>query len=297
MGRQVAAGRSQPQTIAGTFWLSRPLTPVSAWNLLATLRSRGPAFTPTWFRAGATAHARLLGRRGETLAVTALSEGGEVQLLRRAGQVPRLVLQSVPDPGGSRVRIAGPPPETLAEGMALIELVRDLCDVLRPRAAIVDSESGAGVRSHPASFKGRGPAGNGAWVSGEDHGGSNPGSRARRSDSAGTGVVRERDGSPVSRVESGAATGAERPHPFPGWITILGPGKVQSIGASRILMAPVFLIDTLSDGGLLIAATPLPWDACRHPGRRSTGWGQYLRPEVWWPGAPSFNLSEAFLRP
>ncbi len=61
--------------------------------------------------------------------------------------------------------------------------------------------------------------------------------------------------------------------------------KVREIGASRLLMAPAFLIETFQDGGLLVAASPLPWEDGRAD-RRSSALAEYLQGDGVWPGAP-----------
>lgn len=71
------------------------------------------------------------------------------------------------------------------------------------------------------------------------------------------------------------------------WLTLLGPEKVHRIGALRLLMAPVFLIEMFPDGGLLVANTPLPQESRRGAGRRSPALSHYLQGEgVFSSGAP-----------
>lgn len=234
--KAAAGGQGRPRTMTGTFWLRQPPTPADAWNLIATLRSAGPAYTPAWFRAGGMPGARMLGRRSQPLVVECLSHGEEIELLRRAGAVPRTLLRSVATNGTQTIHLSGPSLDSLPDALAFIHLVRALCDVLRPVAGVFDE-----------------------W----DDGGHLPPTRGNG---------------------------------FPGWLTVLGGDKVLEIGANRLLMAPVYLIDTLEDGGLLIAATPLPRDVCANAGRRSTARAPHLQGQGWWPGAPFFGPEELLTR-
>ncbi len=83
------------------------------------------------------------------------------------------------------------------------------------------------------------------------------------------------------------------------WLTLLGPERVDRIGALRLLMAPVFLIEMLPDGGLLVADTPLPRESGRGAGGRSPVLSDYLHGEgvfssgapVWVESVPRFRES------
>ncbi len=108
--KAAAGGQGRPCTMTGTFWLREPPTPADAWNLLATLRSGGPTYTPTWFRAAGMPTARILGRRNEPLAVEGFSHGAEIELLRRAGAVPRMLLHTAPSQTGFTLSTSPAPP-------------------------------------------------------------------------------------------------------------------------------------------------------------------------------------------
>ena len=246
--KAAAGGQGRPSTMTGTFWLREPPTPADAWNLLATLRSGGPAYTPAWFRAAGMPTARILGRRSEPLAVEGLSHGEEIELLRRAGAVPRTLLHSAVANGIHTIHLSGPSLDSLPDALAFIHLIRALSDVLRPVAGVF-AEQDDGVPDGAGGTPGRGSASSGGHL---------------RAKAAG----------------------------FPGWLTVLGGGKVLEVGATRLLMAPVYLIDTLEDGGLLIAATPLPRDVCANAGRRSTAQAVHLQGQGWWPGAPFLGTEE-----
>jgi hypothetical protein len=155
--------------------------------------------------------------------VECLAHSGEVELLRRAGERPRLLLRGGPWGAGRVVHLFGPPLNTLSQALGVIRLVKDLSDVLLPAFGVVDERDFGGLSDSL------------------EPGGDLPDS-----------------------------TGAPLPGTFPGWLTLLGRERVAAIGASRLLMAPVFLIDTLADGGLLIAALPLPREACARADRRSS---------------------------
>ncbi len=251
MARRTAAagGRGRPRTMAGTLWLREPPAPAAAWDLIAALRAAGPAYTPAWFRATGMPAARMLRRRSEPLAVECLAHGDKVELLRRAGSVPRPLLRSAVADGIHMIHLFGPALGSVADGLAFIQLVRALCDALRPVAGVFDERDG------------------------------------RDQDAAG--------GPPDRTTGDGARLlDPMRGNGLPGWLTVLGGEKVLEVGAGRLLMAPVYLIDTLEDGGLLIAATPLPRDVCANAGRRSAARSPHLQGQEWWPGAPVLGTEE-----
>ncbi len=259
--RQSAGGEKGPlRVVAGTLWLREPPAPSAAWNLLATLRSAGPSYTPTWFRAAGMPAARMLGRRSESLAVEYLAHGQELELLRRAGAVPRRLLHSTLAHRLPAVHLCGPALTSPAEALVFIHLVRALSDILRPLAGVFDERYGDGESD------------------GDDE--------RYRNDPGATRTP------PGRRSAAGADRGEQRARALPAWLTVVGGDRVTEIGASRLLMAPVYLIDPLDDGGLLIAATPLPAEACANAGRRSAARAPLLPERGWWPGAPLLGAEE-----
>lgn len=274
MTRRQSAGGGEGSSvvIAGTLWLREPPNPSDAWNLLATLRSAGPAYTPSWFRATGMAAARVLGRRSESLVVEYLAHGQEVELLRRAGAVPRRLLHSTFAHRIPSVHLYGPPLTSPAEALAFIHLVRALSDVLHPLAGVFDELAGDDA------------------AHGQDRG---YGNVKDRGDARAYGNDRGALLLPLGR-SSAARPGPDerRVRGLPAWLTLVGGDRVTEIGASRLLMAPVYLIDPLDDGGLLIAATPLPREACANAGRRSAARAPLLPERGWWPGAPLLGTEE-----
>lgn len=214
-----------------TFWLAGPIKPAAAWRLVATLKAAGPTFAPAAFRTDGALAARKLGRRAEALVVERLSLGAEVELLRRAGHSPRMLLHSGEANAVSLMTLNGPALTSLPDVMAFVELIKQLYDVLHPVAGVVN-------------------------------------------------VVR------AVEAESLA---------FPGWLTVFGPERVEEIGAARLLMAPVFLIEMLPDGGLLVANAPLPHEDGRGAGSRSTALADHLLGEGVLAGAP-FRISGGHTR-
>jgi|GEM_PF-7038470 len=264
--RQSGEGERVPsRLIAGTLWLREPPAPSNAWDLLATLRSAGPDYTPTWFRAAGMPAARMLGRRSASLAVEYLAHGQEIELWRRAGAVPRRLLHSTVARRLRAVHLWGPALASPAEALAFIHLVRALSDILRPLAGLFDERSGDERYGENERY------GNGIGCT---------------TDSASLQIPQER----ISVADVGPRE--QRPHGLPAWLTVVGGDRVTEIGASRLLMAPVYLIDPLDDGGLLIAATPLPRVACANAGRRSAARAPLHPEQGWWPGAPLLGTEE-----
>ena len=238
--------------------MAEPLTPAGSWQLLAVLRSYGPLYAPFSFQTPGMSRPRRLGRRGDALAVLALSADEDVELLRQGHAKPRLLLRKRLDSGFKTLQLAGPLPTTSKEALDLIYLVKNLCEVIHPLSGVVD------VRT----------AGDHGALSQGERG--TPRASRKAKQPAGVGVHGLRGVSQVRRA----------PLPDLGWLTVFGPEKVREVGASRLLMAPVFLIDTLANGGLLVAATPLPEDVGPSAGRRSLAQKPHLGAEVRWSGAP-----------
>jgi hypothetical protein len=78
---------------------------------------------------------------------------------------------------------------------------------------------------------------------------------------------------------SKAATPKEEDHRLSGWLSVLSPRSVEQVGAARLLMAPVYLIEMLSDGGLLVVDTPMPLLGGQGAGRRSPATLDHLQEE------------------
>ncbi len=224
MNRRRGAFTPDPRltSIVATFWLSEGVTPANAWKLLATLKASGPAYAPATFKTSSLPRGRMLGRRSGPIVAESLARGEDVELLRRAGTSPRILLRSVNADGTRTIDLSGPMLGSMPEAMDYIELVKAIYDLLHPRLGVVNGSNGSG---------------------------------------------------------------SKEPGRIPGWLTVFGPEKVREIGASRLLMAPAFLIETFQDGGLLVAASPLPWEDGRAD-RRSSALAEYLQGDGVWPGAP-----------
>ncbi|MDR7428116.1 MAG: hypothetical protein QN160_10685 [Armatimonadota bacterium] len=224
------------------------------------------------------ATARVLGRRSESLVVEYLAHGHEIELLRRAGTVPRRLLHSTFAHRLPSVHLYGPALTSPAEALAFIHLVRALSDVLHPLAGVFDEHAGD------------------EWSHANDKGDANVRDHAKAKDYGNFRDRRNNPGAPRLPVDRNSAAhpdpGERRVHGLPAWLTLVGGDRVTAIGASRLLMAPVYLIDPLDDGGLLIAATPLPREACANAGRRSGARAPLLPEQGWWPGAPLLGAEE-----
>ena len=97
MSRRRGAFTPDPRltSIVATFWLSEAVTPANAWKLLATLKASGPAYAPATFKTSSLPRGRMLGRRSGPIVAESLARGEDVELLRRAGTSPRILLRSI----------------------------------------------------------------------------------------------------------------------------------------------------------------------------------------------------------
>lgn len=226
-GRVSAGAKDRQNQRAVTFTtlrLREAIKPAAAWKLLATLRSAAFAIAPTAFRTAAELPPRRLGRRAEAMVVERLSTGAYVELLRRTGQPPRILLRSGASGGAYLLILYSPPLAVAEEVMTFVEFIKQLYDVLHPLIGRADVVSGLEAES----------------------------------------VI----GGSGSIATMPAILGQEN-QTVTGWLSVLSPEKVEELGAARLLMAPVFLIEMLSDGGLLVVETPMPLAGGRGAGGRS----------------------------